>query len=139
MATTEAVLADYEAAVAGVTDPAERLRRAVEVYALRHATHRREALVVNRDVSSLDEPARGAVLARIQRHEHAIRGIIADGVAAGAFTTGTPALTSFAILEMSVSIARWFHEDGPLTAQAVASEYADLALNMVRAGVPTTA
>ena len=139
VATTEAVLADYEAAVAGVTDPAERLRRAVEVYALRHATHRREALVVNRDVSSLDEPARGAVLGRIQRHEHAIRGIIADGVAAGAFTTGTPALTSFAILEMSVSIARWFDEDGPLTAQAVASEYADLALNMVRASMPTTA
>jgi AcrR family transcriptional regulator len=137
--TTEAVLAEYEAAVAGLTDPAERLRRAVAVYALRHATHRREALVVNRDVSSLEEPARGEVLHRIQRHEHAIRAIIADGVAAGLFTTGTPALTSFAILEMSVSIARWFDEDGPLSAEAVAGEYADLALNMVRAPLPTTA
>jgi AcrR family transcriptional regulator len=46
--TTEQVWADYERAVDGVDDVTDRLRRAVQVYALQHATHRREALIVNR-------------------------------------------------------------------------------------------
>ena len=53
--TTEQVWSDFETAVAGVTDVTERLRRAVVTYALRHALHRREALIVNRDVESLEE------------------------------------------------------------------------------------
>ena len=41
LTTTEQVWADFEAAVEGVTDVGERLRRAVVTYALRHASHRR--------------------------------------------------------------------------------------------------
>src|SRR5947208_11300394 len=39
VATTEAVLTDFELATDGVADMSERLRRAIEAYALRHATH----------------------------------------------------------------------------------------------------
>jgi AcrR family transcriptional regulator len=54
--TTELVWSEFQAAIAGTTDATERLRRAVEVYALRHAIHRREALIVNRDVATLGAP-----------------------------------------------------------------------------------
>jgi AcrR family transcriptional regulator len=130
--TLDAVLADFADAVAGADDPAERLRRATRVYALRHATHRREALVVNRDTTSLPEPSLTAMRERRREHERAIRAIIVDGAEAGVFHVGNPALASFAILEMSVSIARWFREDGPLTAEQVADEYAEFALRIVR-------
>jgi AcrR family transcriptional regulator len=131
--TTEQVWADFEAAVAGAGDPVARLRAAVEVYALRHATHRYEALVVNRDASSLEEPVRSEVFQRREEHEHAVRALIEDGIAAGVMHVDSPSLASFAILEMSVSIARWFRDDGPLPAAEVARRYGVFALRLAGA------
>nr|WP_211177455.1 TetR/AcrR family transcriptional regulator [Pseudonocardia acidicola] len=131
--TTAGVLQDFEAAVEGVSDPVERLRRATRVYALRHATHRREALIVNRDTPSLDEPARSEQQEQRRKHEHALRAIIAEGVAGGAMSVESPALASFAIREMCVSIARWFREDGPFSAEQVADQYSRFALQIAGA------
>lgn len=128
--TVDGVLDDFRTAVDEVSDPAERLRRAVRVYALRHATHRREALVANRDTASLPEPARTRVRQLERDHERAVRAIISDGVGTGDFHVGSPALASFAILEMCLSIARWFRDDGARTAEQVADEYADFALRI---------
>lgn len=134
LSTTEQVWADFEAAVGGVTDPRERLRRAVVTYALRHANHRREALIVNRDVESLSEPGRSEVMALRRRHERAVREIIIEGVGAGVFRVADPFLASFGILEMCVSVARWFDPDGPLSAEQIAAEHAEFALRLVGAG-----
>lgn len=130
--TLDDVLADFEAATAGTGGPAARLREATRRYALRHATHRREALVVNRDTLSLPEPALSAMRERRREHERAIRSIITLGIESGAFAVGNAGLASFAILEMSVSIARWFREGGARTAEQVADEYAEFALRIVR-------
>lgn len=131
--TTADVLADFHAATDGVLDPAARLGGATRVYALRHATHRREALVVNRDTTALDQPSRDQLQRRRRDHEHAMRALITDGVAAGVFEVDSPALASFAIREMCVSIARWFSDDGPVTAEQVADEYTRFALRIVNA------
>ena len=111
----------------------ERLRAATEVYALHHATHPREALVVNQDSSSLDDPERGVAQQIRRDHERAFRQIIIDGQEAGVFVVETPKLASFAIREMCVSIARWFHDGGPLTAQEVARQYSGYAISLVGA------
>ncbi|GAB3147255.1 TetR/AcrR family transcriptional regulator [Amycolatopsis sp. NPDC004378] len=110
-----------------------RLREATRVYAYRHATHRREALVVNRDTDSLDEPHRGRLQSRRREHEHAFRAIIASGAAAGVFRVDSPALASFAIREMCVSIARWFRDDGELSAADIAEQYGGYALSIAGA------
>jgi AcrR family transcriptional regulator len=132
-ATTAGVLDDFHAVRAEGGEPPEVLHRAARVYAYRHATHRREALVVNRDTSSLDEPVRSAMQARRREHEHALRAVIADGVELGVFHVDSPALASFAIRELCVSIARWFSDDGPLSAEEVADQYAGFALRIVGA------
>jgi AcrR family transcriptional regulator len=129
--TVDGVLDDFQTAVDDLGDPVERLRRAVRVYALRHATHRREALVANRDTTSLPEPARTRIRQRERDHERAVRAIISDGVGTGDFHVDSPALASFAILEMCLSIIRWFRDDGARTAGQVAEEYADFALRIV--------
>ncbi|MDT7704572.1 MAG: hypothetical protein QOG20_179 [Pseudonocardiales bacterium] len=129
--TLDEVLDDFRTAVGDLTDPAERLRRATRAYALRHATHRREALVVNRDTTSLPEPTMTRMRERRRDHERAVRAVIADGIDSGAFHVDSPALASFAILEMCVSIARWFREDGARSAEQVADEYTDFALRIV--------
>lgn len=131
--TVTGVLDDFRVATAGVEEPATQLYRATLVYAQRHATHRREALVVNHDTASLDEPDRSRIQALRREHEHAIRDIIARGAASGAFSVTSPALASFAIREMCVSIARWFRDDGPLSADEVARQYTDFALRIVGA------
>jgi len=133
LVTTEQVWSDFETAVEGVSDVGERLCRAVVTYALRHAIHRREALIVNRDVESLDQPARSEVMALRRRHERAVREIIVEGVGAGVFRVKDPFLASFGILEMCVSVARWFDPAGALSAEQVASEYGEFALRVVGA------
>lgn len=128
--TTAAVWSDYETAVDGHEDIVDRLRAAAHIYALRHATHPREAMIVNRDVSSLDEPARGEVQALRRRHERAIRGLIEAGRAQGVFAVDEPGLASFGILELCVSIAHWFRADGRLSAEEVAAQYAEFAVRI---------
>lgn len=132
--TTTAVWEEFQTAVARAGDPEQRLRRAMHAYVMRHTTHPREALIVNRELSSLEEPGRSEVLELRRKHERAVRGIITDGVAAGRFDLDTPALGSFAILEMAVSVARWFRPDGALSAEEVAAHYADFAVRLVRDG-----
>ncbi|MDN5914699.1 MAG: TetR/AcrR family transcriptional regulator [Pseudonocardia sp.] len=130
--TLDDVHAEFDDAVAGLDAPADQLRAAVRVYARRHATHRREALIVNRDTTSLAEPALSRMRQRRRDHETATRAVISRGIEDGSFSVGNAGLASFAILEMSVSIARWFREDGPRTAEQVADEYAEFALRVVR-------
>lgn len=132
--TVRGVLDDFQAAVAGRAEPVDRLFHAVRVYAHRHAVHRREAIVVNRDTSSLDEPFRSQMQALRREHEHALRAVISDGVAAGRFTVDSPALASFAIREMCVSIARWYSDGGPIGPEQVAREYTEFALSIVGVG-----
>lgn len=132
--TVRGVLEDFHAAVDGRTEPVDRLFHAVLVYARRHAVRRREAIVVNRDTSSLDEPFRSRMQELRREHEHALRAIIADGAAAGRFTVDSPALASFAIREMCVSIARWYADDGPIGPDQVAREYTEFALSIVGVG-----
>jgi AcrR family transcriptional regulator len=130
--TTRAVWDDYTAATATAPDVTAKLRAAAEVYALRHATHPREAVIVNRDVSSLAEPLRTEVQALRRRHERAIRGLIEEGCADGSFSVAEPALASFGILELCVSIAHWFRPDGRLSAREVAQQYAEFAVRIAR-------
>lgn len=134
--TTEQVWSDYEDAVRGIDDPVEGLRRAITTYALRHATHRREALIVNRDISSLEGPARTRVFELRRRHEHAIRTLIEEGVAQQRMQVDRPALASFGILEMCVSIARWYRDDGALTPEDVAEQHGEFALRIAGAQPP---
>lgn len=131
--TLEQVVADFEEVLATVGDPVERVREATRVYAAHHATHRRETLVVNHETVHLDEPALAAAQRMRREHEHAFRQVISDGKAAGVFTVDSPKLASFAILEMCVSIARWFNDDGEVTAEAVARQYSDYAVALVGA------
>jgi AcrR family transcriptional regulator len=129
--TTDAVWDDFQNVVAGVDDIGERLKYAIRAYAFRHATHWRQALVVNHDVFNLEEPTLSIVLDARHRHEHAVRGLINEGIESGTFHVESSLMASFAMLEMSVSVARWFHDGGQLRADQVAEQYSQFALRMV--------
>ena len=129
--TMDLVLTDFAVATTGVDDIADRLRRATEVYVSRHAWHRREALIVNRETQSLADPARSVAHSKQDQHARQFQELIEDGLASGHFYVESPQLATFAILEMAVAVARWFREEGPLSAAEVASEYGVFALRIV--------
>lgn len=129
--TMESVIADFEGATEGVEDATERLRRATEVYVLRHARHRREALVVNREVSALGEPAGSRTREKQAEHARLFRSLIEEGRASGRFHVESSTLATFAILEMAVAVARWFRDEGPMSAAEVACQYGEFAVRMV--------
>lgn len=135
METVDQVVEDFDGVMAEVDDPVERLHRATFVYALRHATHRREALVVNQDTVHLEEPNLSVAQQIRRKHEHSFRQLIVDGKKAGLFTVESPKVASFAIREMCVSVARWFRDDGDVSAPEVARQYGDYALSIVGAPV----
>lgn len=90
--TTEVVLRDFHRAMDTAGDPVAQLYEATKVYAYRHATHRRQAVVVDRDTDCLDEPHRSLFQGRRREHEHAFRAIIAPAVIEGAFNTESSVL-----------------------------------------------
>jgi AcrR family transcriptional regulator len=127
---------EFEAAVAEARTPDARLRRATHVYVERHLRNPRESLIVNRDVSSLEEPVRSEVLGLRRRHSNALTQLIADGVDDGVFSVAHPQIAAFAILEMSVSVVHWFRPRGALSIDQVAAEYSDFAIGLVHGAGP---
>jgi AcrR family transcriptional regulator len=62
-----------------------------------------------------------------------LRTIIADGVRARLFKNVSPTPTAYAIFGMSHQINTWFHPDGKLSLDQLASMYADFAVSVVGA------
>lgn len=133
LTTLHNVVDDCDKVMAGVDGHTAKLRAATEVYAPHHATHRREALVVNQDTKHLKEPDRSVAQDIRRRHERAFRQIIIDGSQEGLFAVDSPKLASFSIGEMCVSIARWLRDDGETLPGSVAQQYGDYALRVVGA------
>lgn len=132
--TMTELIARQRAAVTAGGPPDVRLRRVVEAHVRYHATHRDHALVGNREIESLEEPTRAQVVELRSRYEHGLRAIIEHGCAAQAFSTASPRLVSYAILDMGMGLASWYRADGEYDVDTIAYAYADLAAQMV--GVP---
>ncbi len=131
--TMERLLADHQAAISTTDDVAEALRRATEAHVRYHCRYRREALVGNRELASLDWPTRAAILALRDQYELGFRALIARGNAEGRFDVASPRLASYSILEMGMGVAVWYREDGEYSEAQIAYQYADFALRLVGA------
>lgn len=128
--TERELLAEFHQATHNVEDIVDAIRQAIATFVHHHARNRREALVGNRETANLDEPARSQLLQMRREHEHAIRALIEKGCTQGYFQVEHPHLASFGMLEMGVSVARWFDPTGPLSADEVARSYGNMAVRM---------
>jgi AcrR family transcriptional regulator len=131
--TMDALLDAHRTAVAGTTDPVERLRRAVDAHVRYHARHRQEAFVGTREIRSLVEPHRSAVLDRRAEYERGFRRLVTDGVRAGRFRVASPRLASYALLDLGMGIAVWYREDGEHSENEIAWQHTEFALRLVGA------
>ncbi|MGH3449419.1 MAG: TetR/AcrR family transcriptional regulator [Haloechinothrix sp.] len=145
MGTKEALLADImrdclqrllsaaRLATADVDDPVETLGRLVALHVLAHAVQAEETAVVDNEVRSLSATTRRSVVALRDDYEQLWALAIADGCRAGTFHSADQGVSRRALLEMCSGVARWYSPKGPLPLDALAEQYAALALRALGA------
>jgi AcrR family transcriptional regulator len=107
---------------------AERLRAMIREHVRVVAEQRDQATVFLHEWRFLGESRREAVADRRDAYEALFRRVIAEGVSTGEFRTADVKLAATAVLSALNGIAAWYSPGGPLTADAIADNYADLFL-----------
>jgi AcrR family transcriptional regulator len=113
--------------------PGERLAAAVRSFVRWHAEHHTTGRVVQYELGALGPEHYAEIVGMRRETEAVIAGIIADGVAAGAFDVPDVSGTTLAVLSLCIDVARWFNPDGRRTPDEIGALYADLAARMVGA------
>lgn len=132
LATMATLLDEHERVLRTTDDVTERLRRSMEAHVRYHARHPLDVQVGNREIASLQEPARGEIRELRRRYAHSWQLLIERGVELGRFATASAQMSAYAMLEMGIGVALWYREDGPLSESEVAYLYGDMALKLVQ-------
>ncbi len=111
----------------------DRLEAAVRAFVCWHAEHHTTARVVQYELSALEPGHYQEIVALRRRTEEILRGILADGVAAGEFAVADLRGTALAVLSLCIDVARWFRTGGRRSPEEIGALYAGLALRMVGA------
>lgn len=120
-----------------VPDPAERLGRLIALHVLTHAQRPDETRVVDNEVAALSPRVRETVVRSRDDYESLFAAAIADGVRAGTFHAGEPALARLAVLEMCNGVARWYSPQGSMGLETLAGQFARIGLRVVEADPPS--
>lgn len=130
----------HERAVRILTDASDgggsaaaRLDAAVRAFVRWHAEHHMTARVVQYELTALGPEHYAEIVTMRRRTEEILRGMLADGVAAGEFQVADLRGTALAVLSLCIDVARWFRSGGPRTPEEIGALYAGLALRMVGA------
>lgn len=126
-----------EAALDGVDDVDEQLRRAIESLVLDFLRFPAEVTICNAEVRSLDAANRTAIVAMRDRYGARVRDVIERGCRSGDFRTQSPQLAAYAVLELGNGAKSWFKPGGRYTDEDVAREYGEFALRLVGGRVLT--
>ncbi|HEY7290757.1 MAG TPA: TetR/AcrR family transcriptional regulator [Vicinamibacterales bacterium] len=86
------------------------------------------------DLEALSPAHLKTVIARRDRFEHGVRGLLKDGMDSGAFAPGDPKLLAFALFGAVNWIPRWFNPNGASTSQEIAERFADYLVAGLRSG-----
>ena len=128
----EQVLADVDAAASGAGTPRERLRAMVRVYVLGVLRNLDSVHVYLREEHSLPP----AELQQVHREQGAMRDqferVIVEGTRTGDFAERDPKLAALALLGMCTWVHRWYRPRGRLTEAAIADDYAERAVRVLR-------
>ena len=111
-------------------EPRARLVALVGLHVRTHAAAPDRTRVVDDEVRALSPDRRAEIIALRDRYEALWQAALDEGVTSGAFRIGSTALVRRALLEMCSGVARWWTADGPLDLDALADEYAGLALRL---------
>lgn len=117
-----------EEAIDDPAPPPERLRKATRAYLSTLTEHQDLASVLLLEYRSLEPDYQDRHIPQRDRFEQIWRELIQEGVDAGSFTCDHPSLSARALLGVLNWTVTWFRADGPLSAEDIADQLADLFL-----------
>ncbi len=126
-------LALVRAARASSDDPVAQLRAVVRDFAVHHARGHTTARIVNYELSALEEPHLAEIRALRSAIDAEVQGLVATGVASGAFDCPDPRVAAAALLSLGIDIARWYEDGGGWTPEELGEAYAEIAVRVVGA------
>lgn len=105
-------------------DPTHRLRAVIEAQ-IRCMLGEVVGAVAHLEINGLPADAKKDILSRRDAYEAMIRELVEEGIAAGAFRDCDAALVTRALLGAVNATVQWYHPDGPLGPDAIATTYSD--------------
>lgn len=130
--TMDDLLARTTAARGQGRNPVERFALLVECLALFH-THRRElGFLGASEMRSLDPQQRSRLAAIRRAQQRMVDEEVEQACHVGSFAVTRPHEASRAVVTMCTALPQWFDGDGPSTAEEVAAQYVEFALDLMR-------
>lgn len=137
--TVARVTPDVEAVAGSGRPPDQQLRAAVRLHVLAAIEDRDNVACFIEEGRFLAPDALAEQLPRRDHYEGCFRSIIERGVGVGAMDARDVALATRAILGMCNDVVRWYRPEGAQDPDAIADEFAELAVRMTTcSGAPDT-
>jgi AcrR family transcriptional regulator/DNA-binding XRE family transcriptional regulator len=130
--TMEDLLTRSRAAREEGADPATRLGLLVECLVLFHTHRREQAFIGASEMRSLEPEAWARIAALRTAQQRMVDEEIDRGCREGVFGTGRPREAARAIVTMCTAVPQWFSAEGPTSAERIAQQYVEFALDLVR-------
>ena len=113
-------------------DPVARFALLVECLALFHPHRRELGFVGASEMRSLAPEARRRVAAMRREQQRMVDEEVEQAVRSGTFRTTRPRQAARAVVTMCTALPQWFRDTGPASAEQIAAEYVQFALDLVR-------
>ena len=126
---------DAKKALSSVTkqEPADKLKALIRNHVLNHGFNSLAALVVDTEYRSLEGGNKKRVRKLRDNYEELWLTVLREGKELGVFTFDDLKVTAFALINLCTGVAHWYREDGELSIEKIAEQYAMLGLKMVLA------
>ncbi|TNC25197.1 TetR family transcriptional regulator [Amycolatopsis alkalitolerans] len=113
--------------------PVERLVRLVECLALFHTYRRELGFIGASEMRSVEEPDRARIVAARRDVQRMVDDEVLEGRRRGLMATPLPREAARAVVTLCTALPQWWSPSGGFTPEAVAAQYVDFALDIVRA------
>jgi AcrR family transcriptional regulator len=127
-----ALLADFEAHMAGIVEPEEALRQFVSFHVQWHTARKEEVFIGNMELRSLAPEQYARVAAKRKQYEKHLTAILINGKKRGIWTIEQPSVTAKAILALLTGVSNWYHADGALSQHRLTKLYQAMVERMLR-------
>lgn len=133
---TRTFLDEHLPLLSGPGSAAERLASLIRAHVVYFACHRLQQSVVNRELRELSPEHLQETVQHGRDYQRVIQRFIAEGVESDEFHVEDPRVAGIALLDMINGINRWLQENGRLSIEELAEEYAGLSLQLLGSGAP---
>jgi AcrR family transcriptional regulator len=131
--TTEKLLREFDATIAGIDDPVQQMLKFVAFHVGYHIANRKQASVLMTEMRSLNRQNYRAIKQLQRLYTDRIQELVDRGCEQGRFRVEDSRIATFVLLQMLTSVARWYSPRGRLTEDELIGVYTELAFAMLGA------